>query len=226
MEKSQYKICIEVLRRLHKAGVLRKFIVIGSWCAQFYKEYFNEQKYIPSIKTRDIDFLVPAPSKIYKKIDILELLKDLGFVKGFKGTKGYIKLEHPEVIIEFLVPERGRGSDKPYKLPQLGINAQTLRFLDFLNQKTIKVKIEDISITLPHPAYFSLHKLIVYQRRIDSEKKAKDIEVATKVLRALIDKGETRIIEVAFDSVPKRWKTKILKGLEKVNEEEIINILI
>ena len=52
-----------------------------------------------------------------------------------------MKLDHPELILEFLVPERGKGIDKPYPLPRLGINATTLRFLNFLSCNTIKVKV-------------------------------------------------------------------------------------
>ena len=38
MEKSQYNLCIEILRRFHKAGLLNDFILIGSWAMVFYKE--------------------------------------------------------------------------------------------------------------------------------------------------------------------------------------------
>ena len=99
MEKNQYDLCIEILRRLDKTGVLKNIVLIGSWCMLFYKEYFKKQKYIPSIKTRDIDFLIPMPSKLKTKVDIPELLRDLGFIIGFRGSKGYIKLEHPELVV-------------------------------------------------------------------------------------------------------------------------------
>ena len=42
MEKSQYELCIEVLRRLDKAGILGDIVLIGSWCIPFYKEYFSD----------------------------------------------------------------------------------------------------------------------------------------------------------------------------------------
>ncbi|MDP2911532.1 MAG: GSU2403 family nucleotidyltransferase fold protein, partial [Candidatus Omnitrophota bacterium] len=134
MEKNQYKLCFEVLRRFNKAGILDGLILIGSWCLYFYKDYFENISYIDisTIRTRDIDFLVPIPARIKKEADIPNLLKDLGFVIEFKGSKGYIKLDHPDLIVEFLVPEKGRGSDKPYRLPQLGMNATPLRFLSFL----------------------------------------------------------------------------------------------
>ena len=59
MEKQQYKLCIEVLRRLDKAGILDSFILIGSWCVYFYKEYFAKAPYIDlaTLRTRDMDLL-------------------------------------------------------------------------------------------------------------------------------------------------------------------------
>ncbi|MBI4712866.1 MAG: hypothetical protein HY762_06175 [Planctomycetes bacterium] len=118
MEKNQYNLCVEILKRLRHAGVLNDIIVIGSWCIPFYSEYFRGVKYISAIKTRDIDLLVPAPGKLKASADIPGLVKDLGFVIGYKGSKGYIKLEHPDLVIEFLVPEKGRGTDEPYALPK------------------------------------------------------------------------------------------------------------
>ena len=164
MEKKQYELCIEVLRRFHKAGILRDLILIGSWCLYFYKDYFpgkNEMQRLV-LKTRDMDLLVQHPGKLKSKVDVPGLLHDLGFVTIFKGRKGYIKLDHPELLLEFLVPEKGKGLDKPHPLPRLGMNAVALRFLDILTANTIKIEIEGLPLTMPHPANFALHKLIIF----------------------------------------------------------------
>ena len=226
MEKNQYELCIKVLKRLEKARVLKDVILIGSWCIPFYKDYFENIKYSTSIKTRDVDFLIPTPSKIKVRTDIPRLLKDLGFIVGFKGSEGYIQLEHSDLIIEFLVPEKGRGLNKPYQLPQFGLNAQALRFLDLLIQDTIKVKIEGIEVTLPHPANFALHKLIIFQRRTKEEKIIKDRNTAIEILRALINKGETVIIKHFFNSMIPKWQKKIIKGLKEAKERDILSILV
>jgi hypothetical protein len=152
-------------------------------------------------------------------------LRDLGFVVGFTGSEGYIRLEHPELIAEFLVPERGRASDKPYPLPKLGLNAQALRFLDFLAQSTITMKVEGISVMLPHPANFALHKLVVLSRRPGPEKQAKDKEAAMRVLEALIDKGKADSIREAFGAMPRRWQIKIRKQLADPLDKKVMDIL-
>lgn len=225
MENNQYKLCVEVLRKFDEAGILKDIVIIGSWCIPFYKEYFAKERYVTAIRTRDIDFLVPRPAKIKTHVDLPEMLKELGFIIGFKGEVGVIKLEHPDLVVEFLVPEAGKRSDKPFPLPQLGLNAQRLRFLNFLTENTIKAKIENITVVLPHPANFALHKLIVSQRRKAGEKIAKDRDSALKILKALIEKGDERIIRRVFDSAPQGWRKKILKGLELAGEIEIMKIL-
>lgn len=107
MEPSQYELCVEILRRLDRAGILKHIVLVGSWCTVFYRDYFSSQAYRPSLKTRDVDLLIPKPRAVQSQTDAADLLRDLGFVVGFTGPEGYIRLEHPELIVEFLVPKRG-----------------------------------------------------------------------------------------------------------------------
>jgi hypothetical protein len=223
--KNQYDLCLEVLSRFQKTDVLKEIVVIGSWCIYFYRNYFSDKTYSSSIRTRDIDFLVPIPTKLKKKTDIPEMLKDLGFIEDFH-RKGLIRLNHPELIIEFLVPERGRGRDTPYPLPELGINAQALRFLDFLIENTMELEFNDLRLKLPHPAAFGLHKLIISTRRIKEDKRIKERQEAIRILRFLIMEGEDSKISNLFESMPRRWRTKVIDVLKESEEKSILNILI
>jgi len=222
VEKGQYKLCLEVLRRFSKCGLLGEIVLIGSWCVPFYKDYFEGVRYDPAIRTRDIDFLIPVPSRIKQNVDIPHLLSDLGFLIRFQGGKGYMKLEHPELIVEFLTPEKSRGTDEPVPLPRLGVNAVALRFLNLLTDNVIQVKVENFKILLPHPAYFALHKLIIAQRRTNPEKSAKDKKAALGILRALIDKGDTEIIKSVVASLPPKWKKKIVAGVAGIEESNVL----
>ena len=226
MEKKQYELCLEILRRFHKANILNDFVLIGSWCMVFYKDYFVSIPFInhTTLRTRDMDFLISMPNKIKQVVDIPILLKDLGFVTSFRGSRGYIKLDHPDLILEFLVPAKGKDSDKPYSVPKLGINAEALRFLDFLSENTIRVEVEDFYLNLPHPANFALQKLIISHRRTKEDKAIKDRNIALEILKALINKGEVNIIRQIFRSMPGKWQTKIIRGLEETNEKEILGI--
>ena len=95
MEKSQYNLCVEVLRRFHRAGLLSDLILIGSWAVVFYKQQFKDwprlNKFV--LMTRDKDFLIDSAKKIKQKVKIPELLEDLGFVVTFH-IKFYIKMEN------------------------------------------------------------------------------------------------------------------------------------
>jgi hypothetical protein len=227
VEKKQHELCLEILRRFNKTGILKDIILIGSWSAYFYNEYFVGTAYLDraALKTRDIDFLIHDPAKLRHEVNVPELLRDLGFVIVYKGNKGYIKLEHPDLLLEFLVLEKGRGIDKPFPLPKLGINAVALRFLSFLSSNTIKIKIEDFYVTLPHPANFALHKLIIFQRRLRQDKAVKDKNIAIEILKSLIDKGESSIIKEVFNSIPQKWQKKVMRGMEEVKEKEILSLL-
>lgn len=50
MEKKQYELCLEILRRFHKAGILDYLTLVGSWCAPFYKDYFHSNKIKSSLE--------------------------------------------------------------------------------------------------------------------------------------------------------------------------------
>ena len=225
MEKNQYELCLEVLRRFDRASVLKEMMLIGSWCLPFYREYFSGTVYSPAIKTRDMDFLVPDPGRVRVSVDIPALLKDLGFVVSFSGSKGYIKLDHADLYIEFLSPEKGRGMDEPVKIPRLGVNATALRYLNFLVDNTIKVNAEGFTVCLPHPVNFALHKLIIFQLRVKEDKADKDKAAAVMLLRALIQKGDAKLIKDVFDAIPTRWRKSILKGLANLEDKDIVSVL-
>lgn len=224
MEK-RYALFLEVLRRFQAAGLLKELILIGSWCQHFYRSYFAGLRYTPTIRTRDMDFLVPVPFRIKNKVDVEELLRDEGFVVTFSGGAGYMKLMHPDMIVEFLVPEKGKGSDRPYPLPQLGMNAQPMRFLDYLLQNTIRIEAEGLKINVPHPAAFALHKLIISARRTKEEKLLKDRKEALAVLTALARKGDAGEIRKMFEKMPAGWRKRVLNVLTETDNVEIMRIL-
>lgn len=225
MEKSQYNLCLEVLGRLDAAGVLKDMILVGSWCTLFYKDFFGRIGYLTTLKTRDMDLLIPHPRALSAQTDVADLLKDLGFLVGFSGQQGFIRLEHPQLIVEFLVPEKGRGTNKPYALPSLGVNAQSLRFLEFLAQKTITSTAGTITVTLPHPVHFVLHKLLVMTRRPTPAKRAKDKDAALQIFTALIKKDNGQSIQSAFKTLPKKWQARIRQQLCEVTDKPFLKVL-
>jgi len=225
VEKKTYDICTEVLRRYHKAGLLGHVILVGSWCIYFYRSYFENPSYVTSIRTSDIDFLVPVPVKLKNPEDMFSLIEDLGYIRAFAGQKGYVKFSHPELTIEFLVPELGRGTDKPYPIPMLGINAQPLRYLNFLQENTIVLDFEGMKIRVPHPAAYALHKSIIFKRRANPDKRERDIEGALRVFRQLVLEDKIDPIMKIFGKMHGKWQTTVIKNLKSAGEDEIAEIL-
>ncbi len=134
-------------------------------------------------------------------------------------------LEHPELMIEFLVPERGRGSEGLQDLPKLKMNAQALRFMGIPLMMTIRLKFGDVPVNAPHPAAFALHKLLVAPRRRNAEKKRKDLDAAALVLDLLNKKREMRLAHDLLAKFPPTWKKCILATLRREHLEPVVELL-
>jgi hypothetical protein len=223
VQSNQHNVVMEVLRRLEKAGVLEGIVLVGSWCLYFYRAYFSEKDTFSILRTRDIDFLVPIPPQRLKEVDLPELLDDLGFVQQVKAG-GYIQLVHPEVMLEFLVAERGRGSEKPYPLPQLGLNAQALRFMDIADKFSIRLEYEGIILRVPHPAAFALHKLVIVPRRKNKAKAERDSRSAIEILNLLFRADDTAMMVELLGHFPSSWKKTIYQVLSR-SESDLVDQL-
>jgi hypothetical protein len=205
------------VRALHKAGALEGIILIGSWCHYFYRQYFDNAPEIPAVRTLDIDFLIPNPPKIKKEVNIPEILTALDFNPIHNYTTGYIKYGHPELELEFLTPDLGKGKgNEPYRIPKLHIKAQGLRFLNLLQAYTMKITYEDITIRLPEPAAYVLHKFIIYKRRTKKNKRDKDLQAAREIGEFLLQKDEQRKrLSKIFNDLPEKWQAKIKENLKE-----------
>ena len=225
MEKTKYSLCLEVLRRMKKKGILDKIMLVGSWCLPLYETYFKNKSFLPPLRTRDIEFLFPVQLNLGFHIDLFELLQDLGFVIDFMGEQGYITFQHPDLIIEFLIPARGKDSDKPYPINELGINAQALRFMDTLARAPIKILFGDVKVNIPHPADFALHKLLIANRRKQKEKAEKDRTQAIALLMALNESNEIETVREIYQEMPKSWQKKITQELLNLGEDNMVEII-
>ena len=225
MEKKKYDLLLEVLKRLRKEGILDKMIIVGSWCMVLYENYFQGKGMLPPIRTRDLEFLIPIPPSFDHTTDLPELLKDLGFVLDYRGEQGFMIFLHSDLILEFLVPARGRERNKPYPIAQLGINAQALRFMDLLAQNPVQVPFHDMHLTVPHPAGFALQKLLVAGRRKERGKAEKDRTQAVAVLRALLASKEFGSVRTLHDSMPQSWQKTIKHELTELGEQDLLNLL-
>ena len=216
----QQRLVYRLFRSLEGAGVLDHVVLIGSWCLLAYKHYFAGVPFEPGIRTRDIDLLVPTPLQLKRPVDIEQILGPLGFILRRGGEMGYMQFVHAELMLEFIVPERGRGSDKPFDLRALGINAQPLRFMDFLCADMLRLPFGGLDVRVPHPARFALLKLIVSGRRQKPVKRENDLRQAEQVIRALVVSGQQEKLREVFAAMPKKWQGDVRRALAALPEGE------
>ncbi len=150
------------------------------------------------------------------------MLQGLGFVVDYKGKAGHILFQHPDLILEFLAPARGRETGKPVPVPRLGINAQALRFMDALARNPIRLKFRGVTVRVPHPADFALHKLLIASRRKERAKAEKDRNQAVSLLRTLNDAGEMALVKEILGGMPKSWQSTIRKELDALGEADLL----
>lgn len=182
--------------------------LVGSWCFLLYTEHFGVKSY--PFRTVDIDFLIPNPFKSKKKINIADLLEGLGYKTAF-NSDGSIYLWNPELKIEFITAEKGRGSEKAIEIKNLSLRAIPLRYTDILLAEPVSIIEDGINVRIPSPASFALHKLLISAKRKNPEKKAKDIEQALLVLDAVNREDVVKI----YRSFPAPWKKNIINTLKK-----------
>jgi len=225
MEK-KYKLFNKTIQKLSEAGVLLDLILIGSWCLHFYRILFEDADTIPAIRTVDIDFLVPNPPRIKHKADVPRLLEELGFMEEFSHITGNSKYIHPDLEVEFIIPEKGRGKDGPYRIKEINISAQGLRYVSLLQDHVIRVAYEGIMINIPEPAAFTLHKLQISKSRNKKDKKIKDLETAISLGEYLVTrKDQVNKMKKIFKMLPVKWKKDIL-GIVREKSGVLYEILI
>jgi hypothetical protein len=213
-DEPQRRLFLDVLRRLHEIGVLPDLILIGSWCKHYYGELFQDPDALSPNKTTDIDFLIPLPTHRKQKIDLPGALAPFGFRVEFNNA-GYMTLYNPELHIDFMVPEKGKGVDAPVPVAAFGVRATALRYMTLLLDNLITVKKNGLRVTLPAPANFALHKLLVSTRRAKAVKAAKDFLNGCEILHAMIQNGESQTIQTLWISLPQGWKKTVLRSFEK-----------
>lgn len=201
----------EVLLTLQEAGLLKDVLLIGSWCGHFYSSYFKKQKFNPTIQTLDIDFLIPDSKKITSKdISLTSLLAPLDFYTEFTGS-GWTRFVHPELRVEFLIPRLGPQSDDPKTIKGWSIKAMPIRHTHVLTKNVIHLEDFGIKVPLPHPVAFALHKLFVSGRRKEKGKAIRDRELALRLLEALKNNHEKKVLKKIWNEFTKNEKFEISK---------------
>ena len=164
-------------------------VIGGGWAPFVYHRYLLGNTSHEPIRTRDIDLMVPRTVPIIGGKTVDQVLVEAGFKAVFKSRdippvihyEGNI--ENMDVEIEFLVDQTGSNPEIVLEV-QKGLHAEALRFISIVIENVTEVTIDEaviagqsspLIVKIPTPAAYMFHKGLVFRRRKDPEKKAKDL---------------------------------------------------
>ena len=191
-----------VLEAFAKAGVFRlRAVLVGTVAYQTYPGLIGARLSNTNAMTEDLDLAqfrgVSIAVDDAVDVPLLEILRtvdpDFRVVPPiFSAGKSSRFALGDRYRVDVLTPMQGPSDDRPVPLLTLKADAQPLRFLDFLIYREVKAVClwgAGISVNVPAPERFALHKLLVSRLRVemsDSQAKAtKDIRQAGELIGAL-----------------------------------------
>jgi hypothetical protein len=207
---------------------LSVIVIGGGWVSFLYHRYLLTDKSRDPIRTRDIDLLVDIEVPIVGEKSVDRLLLEADFKPIFKSldTTPVIHYEGTidgeEVEIEFLTDQRGARDDVVIEV-QKGLHAEALRFISIPINHAIEVQIDDfliggkyhlLTVKVPSPEAYIFHKGLIFERRKDKQKKAKDLYYIFDILANCPELKE-RIIEGlnGFEKKYPSWFSHFVRNL-------------
>jgi hypothetical protein len=232
----------DIVEALSAAGLFRlRGVLVGTVAFQCYAGLLGVRLGGSAIQTGDADFAqlhgisISVHDTLSPMLDILRRV-DPTFREIPSQTdprRSYAFENRDRYRVEFLTPNTGSADyeNQPAPMPALGgAYAQPLRFLDFLLAdpvRSVMLHRSGVSVTVPAPERYAVHKLIVASRRQSNDngilKRTKDVKQAQILMEALI--GTQRHFEVAevYAEAWKRgpsWREALTKGLSYMPERQ------
>lgn len=128
--------------------------------------------------------------------------------------------------VEFLFPDKGRGASGGINVPELGIVAQPLRYLHFIQDFSVTMDYQSIPVRVPEPVVFVLMKYLLVIKRTGAFeiKIAKDIATAKELESYLLEVGSHETFRDRFSIMPATWRKDLMRVL-KEHDSELVEIL-
>ncbi|MGE0085502.1 MAG: GSU2403 family nucleotidyltransferase fold protein, partial [Desulfococcaceae bacterium] len=142
------------------------------------------------------------------------------FDNDFDYHTGLVKFVHPDQEIQFLTPALGRGIETPYEIKKLNINAEGLRYLTLLQDFKFQMTYGDVTIWLPEPEAFVIHKILVSQKRKDRAKRDRDLLSARNIGELCMkDRNRRDHLIFIFQRMPGKWQKQTLDVLKSLSSD-------
>jgi len=207
---------------------LSDIVIGGGWAPLIYYHYLLGDKTKNPVRTFDIDLMVKTivPIKGDKRIE--QLLIEAGLTATFKSmdTPPIIhyegNIEGCDIEIEFLTDQKGPKPDVVIEV-QKGLHAEALRYISIATDNTIAITIDDFTdqemevpfqVKVPTPQAYVFHKGLVFEKRREEPKRAKDLYYIFEILTNC-NTIEEKILSglVKLKGKYPKWFDKFLKNL-------------
>jgi hypothetical protein len=180
---------VRFLKLLSDNDCLKHVVLVGSWAEHLYYECGVLKGFEPNIKTMDIDFLIKNMRRPAKPISLTSLAKEAGYLVNVDRINGTTKIyERSGLEIEFLIGKAGAGKEAALKT-NIGVTAQSLWHMNILTSWTLEVEYLGMTITVPAPEAYAIHKMVINSER--KEKQVKDVQ-AVKGIWPFLDNDKSK----------------------------------
>lgn len=208
---------------------LSEIVVGGGWAPFLYYRYLISDKQHVPVLTSDIDLMVKhsIPAVGDKTIDQLLVEANLEAKYKTRDNPPVIhyegEIDDVDVEIEFLTDQTGSQSDQVLRV-QEGLHAEALRYISIIVENTIGLKIDDaallndskpVLVRVPTPAAYIFQKGLIFTRRRDKQKAAKDLYYIFDLLTGLSEIREDIEAEcVMFSTKHAKWFVTFMRNLK------------
>jgi hypothetical protein len=219
-----------VLDALSDAGVFKEATLIGTAAYQCYPPLVAHVLPRPTLMTADADLATArlAITTLAENETILDVLKraEPSFApvpalsptappSAFRAADGF--------MVDLVTQQRTRHDANPLRLKGGGAGATPLQFVRWLIAEpvaAIALYGSGVAVSVPQPARFAVHKLILAQERRQNErpKRQKDLLQAGALIEALRE-SDPYALSDAFDSARGqggRWSSRIGRSLAEL----------
>jgi hypothetical protein len=221
---------LRVIQRLSEYGFFKAGgVLVGTHAFLAYGNMFGV-RWGDASRTQDVDFAhagkslaIALPSNFTMNTDAAIKSLEMGLlpVSSLTSKTGatYLSPKEPDFRLDFLTTLH-RGGDEPFTHPRLGVMLQPLKFMEFslvdVQQSVLIAGDKAVIVSVPHPARYALHKLIVFGERTGSfaVKSNKDLQQAGSLLARLLETRAWEVDEAWKDlkSRGKGWTDRVRRG--------------
>ena len=208
MDNMNYQSFWKFIKLLHDNDLLQHVELIGSWCEYLYAQSGALKGFDANIRTLDIDFLVKNMRRPTKKVSLSAIASQSGYTIDKDVLTGTTKIYTPDLMeIEFLIEQKGAAKE-PVLDTNIGVSAQALHHVSILKAYSMQIDMFGMSITVPTPEAYAIHKIIINGQR--GNKIEKDLRAIENILPYL----DAEQMSVIIASLTKREKKIVEKYLD------------